>query len=235
MPTSPSSRSQPMAPGADLWLMVRHDFRQSVQSLWGLAPIAGSTSRTASEAQEIGSMVAGLAAAMSGMIDAVSTVAELESGHRHPILAIVPIPDLLTTVCNSLAPLALARSVQIRLGSATGSAWTDTVHASSTLRGCLLTALKLATGGTIDVSGAPRDGMATVSIAFTGIDPAPALSRTAFVELPGLPSSPAEPFVGLGLALAARLSTAIDGDLSVSSSHATAIPQEIHLALPMAP
>lgn len=235
MPTSPSSQSGQVAHGADLWLMVVHDFRQSVQSLWGLAPIAGSPTSTASEAQKIEAMVAGLASAMSAMIDAVSNIAELESGQRLPILAAVPIPDLLTAACNDLAPLALGRGIPIRFGAATGTAWTDTAHAASLLRGCLLTALKFASSDTIEVSGAARDGMAVVSIAFTGIDPAPALDRTAFVELPGLPSSPAEPFVGLGLALAARLARALDGTLLVTNSSTTATSHEIHLALPMAP
>ncbi|CAN0467817.1 unnamed protein product [Phaeothamnion confervicola] len=121
-----------------------------------------------------------------------------------------------------LGQLALSRGCRITTSCHCGIASGDGKLVRTAARGIVLTAIKQRTQGDIVLRSAPgaSGGDAVLEVCFEGIDPTPALSKSAFVETAALPVEPTKPFVGLGLAMIGRLAPRLGGAFTVSQTGA---------------
>jgi signal transduction histidine kinase len=202
--------------GGDLWLAARHDFRTFSQSLLGLASAVGTAD--AIERQQLEALLKGCSVSLTGMMELLTLLVRIENGSFKRGREHVSVEAVASDTVAELGPLAMGHGCRLGCSGHSGHAVGDGKLVRIAVRGMVLTAIKLRTQGDISIcsTAAGEGGAVAFDVSFEGIDPSPGLSRSAFVEVAGLPAEPGKPFVGLGLTLIARLATHLGGVLGLS-------------------
>jgi two-component system, sensor histidine kinase LadS len=212
----PNSAHSPTAI-ADLWPLVRHDFRQATHSLRGIAPLIGTT-RDEDELRDLGRMVAAVAGAVDCMADVLQTLATVEAERASANKGTCGLTDLAEGLSAEFAPLFESRRLKPETAYASVLAQGDDVLAAATMRGIILTAVKLSSNGSLRLATSAEPPHGLFSVIYSGIDPAAAFERSAFVELPAMSAENAAPLVGPGLAMASRMARLLGGMLSSAAT-----------------
>lgn len=217
MATRPRSRTSSYL--GPLWPLVEHDFVQAAQSLRGLGPLIGGASGP-TQRVELETMIVGLANAMTRMVDVMSDISALEAGQLATPAAGVALKGIVDSTCGLLSPVAAERKLTLTATAAPCRIAVPPAIARSAVLGLAISALRLARRGEVRIEATARS-CAEIIATFNGINPAPSLTRTGFVQLPALPAAAEEPFLAPGPALLSRIASATGGRLYATASSAS--------------
>ncbi|MEJ0016842.1 MAG: MASE4 domain-containing protein [Acetobacteraceae bacterium] len=197
--------------------IASHDLRQPLHAINLFT--SGLRRRVADD--EAGRLVDGIATAaesMQAMFNALLDVAKLEAGAITPSIADVELEQVFVRLRASFAGPAAAKGLTLEIPYAPHSVSSDPALLESVLQNLLSNAVRYTAAGTIVISCDAKDQAVVIRVEDTGIGiPAEELERI-FDEFHRLgPPGPTDRGLGLGLAIARRLTGLLKIDLAVSS------------------
>jgi two-component system CheB/CheR fusion protein len=195
-----------------------HDLRQPLQTL---ALVQGLLAKTVSS-EKMQKLVARLdetLSAMSGMLNALLDINEIEAGTVHAEKAIFPINDLLARVGGEFAYQAQAQGVLLRLVPCSLSIYTDPSLLEQMLRNLMSNALKYTRHGKVLLGCRRHVGKLNIEIWDTGVGIPDTELQTIFEEYHQLDNAAHERSrgLGLGLSIVKRLGTLLGHGVHVRS------------------
>jgi two-component system CheB/CheR fusion protein len=195
-----------------------HDLRQPLQTL---VLLQGLLAKTVGEqaAQKLVALMDPILGAMSGMLNTLLNINQIEAGTLSPEVAPVPIKDLLLRLHDEYAHLAEAKGLTLRMAPCDLVLRTDPALLEQILRNLLSNALKYTTYGKILIGCRRRAGLVSIEIWDTGIGIPAGEFEGIFEEYRQVhtPGQEKNSGLGLGLAIVQRLAALLGHAVGVRS------------------
>ncbi|WP_377807018.1 PAS domain S-box protein [Azospirillum sp. A29] len=196
-----------------------HDLRQPVQALLLLSDLLMKETLPPGArrmAEQIQSSLAGLGGMLDGMLD----ISKLEAGLVAPNPEPVDIAALLARLHGEFAPAAEKAGQALRLVAPSLTTRTDPRLLERVLRNLLANALRFAPGGRVLIGARQRGDHVQIEVWDTGIGIADQHIDRIFQDFfqVGNAARDRREGLGLGLSIAKRLVTMLDGTIDVTSS-----------------
>lgn len=209
-----------------------HDLRQPLQ---GLALLQGLLAKVV-EGDKAKTLVARLSDtvdAMSGMLNTLLDINEIEAGTVHAEIVDFPIKDLLDRLRDEFAYHAQAQGLALRVVSSSLVVRSDPHLLEQMIRNLLSNALKYTKTGKVLLGCKRRHGKLSLEIWDTGIGIPKHELNAIFDEYHQLDNAARQRSLGLGLGLSIvkRLGGLLDHTVSVRSNHGKGSVFAIELAL----
>jgi two-component system CheB/CheR fusion protein len=198
-----------------------HDLRQPMQALTLMRGVLATKIRDDKKEDAL-ALVARLdetSAAMSGMLNTLLDINQLEAGTVHPQFVKFPINDLLERLRDEFTYHAAAQKLHLRTVGCSLSAYSDPRLLEQMLRNLLSNALKYTRRGKVLLGCRRRGGTLRIEVWDTGIGIAEQDLQTIFGEYHQLHNAAHERSLGLGLGLSIvqRLATLLGHPIHVRS------------------
>jgi two-component system CheB/CheR fusion protein len=177
-----------------------HDLRQPLQSLVLLQGILANTV-TEEKSQSLVARFEETLNAMSGMLNALLDINQIEAGTVRPEIICFPIKDLLKRLEGEFTLNAQAQGLSLRVVSCGLLIRTDPALLEQMIRNLLSNALKYTRKGKVLLGCRRREGMLSVEIWDTGIGIPDGELRAIFEEYHQIDNAARERKQGLGLGL----------------------------------
>jgi len=198
-----------------------HDLRQPLQAISLMHGVLARKIRddNKDEALALVRRLDETAAAMSGMLNTLLDINQLEAGTVHPQFANFPINDLLERLRDEFTYHAGAQKLRLRAVGCSLSVYSDPRLLEQMLRNLLSNALKYTKRGKVLLGCRRQGGKLRIEVWDTGIGIAEQDLQTIFGEYHQLGNAARERGLGLGLGLAIvqRLSTLLGHPVHVRS------------------
>jgi two-component system CheB/CheR fusion protein len=198
-----------------------HDLRQPLQALSLMRGVLARKIRDdkKEEALTLVTRLDETAAAMSGMLNTLLDINQLEAGTVHPQFVGFPINDLLERLRDEFTYHAMAQKLLLRVVGCGLSVYSDPRLLEQMLRNLLSNALKYTKRGKVLLGCRRRGGMLSVEIWDTGVGIAEQDLKAIFDEYHQLDNAARERSLGLGLGLSIvqRLATLLGHPVRVRS------------------
>ena len=210
-----------------------HDLRQPLQTL---ALLQGLLAR-AVEGERERKMVARIGetlGAMTGMLNALLDINQIEAGVVRAEIELFPVNDLLVKLRDELAYQAHAKSLVLRMVPCSLSIYSDPRILEQMVRNLLANALKYTKSGKILLGCRRRDGKLRIEVWDTGIGIPDAEIQAIFDEYHQIGNEARERSLGLGLGLSIvrRLGNLLGHRVRVRSRHGDGSVFSIEVPLP---
>ena len=177
-----------------------HDLRQPLQSLVLLQGLLAKTVE-GEKAKKLVARFDETLDAMSGMLNALLDINQIEAGTVRPEIVCFPISDLLERLKREFADHAQAQGLSLRLVSCGLSICSDPALLEQMIRNLLSNALKYTRNGKVLLGCRRRKGMLSIEIWDTGIGIPKGELRAIFDEYHQIDNAARERKRGLGLGL----------------------------------
>jgi two-component system, chemotaxis family, CheB/CheR fusion protein len=198
-----------------------HDLRQPLQALSLMHGVLARNIQDdkKEEALTLVTRLDETAAAMSGMLNTLLDINQLEAGTVHPLFVNFRISDLLDRLRDEFKYYAAAQKLQMRVVGCSQSVYSDPRLLEQMLRNLLSNALKYTRRGKILLGCRRHGGMLSIEVWDTGIGIAKQDLRAIFGEYHQLGNTARERSLGLGLGLSIvqRLATLLGHPVLVRS------------------
>ena len=195
-----------------------HDLRQPLQTL---ALLQGLLARSVEgeRAQKLVARVDETLGAMSGMLNTLLDINQIEAGTVHPEKTVVPLGTLLERLGGEFSYLAQAQKLALRVVPGSLEVHTDPRLLEQMIRNLLSNALKYTKHGKILLGCRRRAGVVSIEIWDTGVGIPEGETQAIFEEYHQLDNGARERSrgLGLGLAIVQRLATMLDHRIWVKS------------------
>jgi two-component system, chemotaxis family, CheB/CheR fusion protein len=210
-----------------------HDLRQPLQTL---ALLQGLLTR-AVEGERERKMVARIGetlGAMTGMLNALLDINQIEAGVVRAEIELFPVNDLLVKLRDELAYQAQAKSLVLRMVPCSLSIFSDPRILEQMVRNLLANALKYTKSGKILLGCRRHDGKLRIEVWDTGIGIPDAEIQAIFDEYHQIGNEARERSLGLGLGLSIvrRLGNLLGHRVRVRSRHGDGSVFSIEVSLP---
>ena len=210
-----------------------HDLRQPLQTLallQGLLARAVEGERERKLVARIGETLG----AMTGMLNALLDINQIEAGVVRAEIVLFPVNDLLVKLRDELAYQAEAKSLALRMVPCSLSIYSDPHILEQMIRNLLANALKYTKSGKILLGCRRRDGRLRIEVWDTGIGIPDAEIQAIFDEYHQVGNEARERSLGLGLGLSIvrRLGNLLGHRVHVRSRHGDGSVFSIEVALP---
>ncbi|MFC3175438.1 PAS-domain containing protein [Novosphingobium bradum] len=166
------------------------------------------------------------------LLRALLDISRLDAGGVQPDCSGLALAPFLADLIDGMRPLAAEQGLQLRLGPAPGSLFTDPGLLRSILQNFLTNAVRYTPSGGVLVGVRRRGGDWRIDVIDTGLGIAPDRQAEVFREFIRLGEAEAEG-LGLGLAIAARLARLLGGRIELASVRGKG--SRFSLLLPAAP
>jgi two-component system CheB/CheR fusion protein len=212
-----------------------HDLRQPLQTLallQGLLTRAVEGERDRKLVARIGETLG----AMTGMLNALLDINQIEAGAVHPELALFPVNDLLTKLHDEFTYQAQAKSLVMRAVPCRLSICSDPRLLETMVRNLLSNALKYTKSGKVLLGCRRRKGMLSIEVWDTGIGIPDEEILAIFEEYHQVGNEARERSLGLGLGLSIvrRIGNLLGHRVRVRSHHGNGSVFIIEITLPQA-
>ncbi len=196
-----------------------HDLRQPVQALLLLSDLLLKESLPA-EARRVAGQIQSSLGGLGGMLDGMLDISKLEAGLVAPHPEPVDIGALLARLHGEFAPLAERGGQDLRLVAPPMATRTDPGLLERVLRNLLSNALRYAPGGRVLLGARRRGDRLQIEVWDSGIGIADQHIDRIFQDFyqVGNAARDRREGLGLGLSIAKRLVTMLDGRIDVTSS-----------------
>ena len=196
-----------------------HDLRQPVQALLLLSDLLLKESLPA-EARRVAEQIQSSLGGLGGMLDGMLDISKLEAGLVAPHPEPVDIGALLARLHGEFAPLAERGGQDLRLVAPPMATRTDPGLLERVLRNLLSNALRYAPGGRVLLGARRRGDRLQIEVWDSGIGIADQHIDRIFQDFyqVGNAARDRREGLGLGLSIAKRLVTMLDGRIDVTSS-----------------
>jgi two-component system CheB/CheR fusion protein len=198
-----------------------HDLRQPLQALSLMRGVLARKIRDdkKEEAQALVTRLDETSAAMSGMLNTLLDINQLEAGTVHPQFVNFPINDLLERLGNEFAYHAGAQNLLLHVVGCGLSTYSDPRLLEQMIRNLLSNALKYTRRGKVLLGCRRRGGILRIEVWDTGIGIAEQELQAIFGEYHQLGNAARERSLGLGLGLSIvqRLAILLDHPVHVRS------------------
>jgi signal transduction histidine kinase len=191
--------------------VASHDFRQPAQSL-ELMAAALRRARTDEDRRRGAECIAHVAAALRGMVETLTALADLETGRSRPRFTDIPLAAVVSSVLRSLSDAGHG----VDCGELSGAVHCDRQWLDAMVRGLVLYALAQCTSGTVRIEAGEHRRRVVLAATFRGAHHHAAFEQMAFLEPAQDEDGSARP-LGLGPALAARLARRLGGRLQLDA------------------
>ena len=210
-----------------------HDLRQPLQTLallQGLLARAVEGDRKRKLVARIGETLA----AMTGMLNALLDINQIEAGAVRPEMALFPINDLLVKLHDEFTYQAQAKTLGLRVVSCSLSIFSDPHLLETMVRNLLSNALKYTKSGKVLLGCRRRKGMLSIEVWDTGIGIPDEEIQAIFEEYHQVGNEARERSLGLGLGLSIvrRIGNLLGHRVRVRSHHGAGSVFSIEVALP---
>lgn len=177
-----------------------HDLRQPLQTL---ALLQGLLAKAVVEekAQKLVSRLDEILGAMSGMLNTLLDINQIEAGTVHADIVRFPVEGLLERLRDEFTYLAEAQRLKLRVVSCGASIESDPRLLEQMIRNLLSNALKYTKRGRVLLGCRRREGILSIEIWDTGIGIAPDELQAIFDEYHQVDNEARERRLGLGLGL----------------------------------
>jgi two-component system, chemotaxis family, CheB/CheR fusion protein len=210
-----------------------HDLRQPLQTL---ALLQGLLAKAVvgEKAQKLVARLDETLGAMSGMLNTLLDINQIEAGTVHTDIGRFPIDDLLQRLRNEFTYLAEAQRLALHVVSCGVTIESDQRLLEQMIRNLLSNALKYTKRGKVLLGCRRRPGMLTIEIWDTGIGIAPEALPAIFDEYHQVDNAARERSrgLGLGLSIVQRLGTLLGHRVHVRSHPGKGSVFAIDIALP---
>jgi two-component system, chemotaxis family, CheB/CheR fusion protein len=212
-----------------------HDLRQPLQTLILLEELLAKTA-TGDRAQKLVARLAPTLDAMSGMLNKLLDLNQIEAGTVHAEMVSFPIGDLLDRLRDEFAYHAQAQELALRAVSCRLSINSDPRLLEQMIRNLLSNALKYTKRGKVLLGCRRHEGMLRIEIWDTGVGIPEAELHAIFEEYHQLDNATPERGhgLGLGLAIVKRLANLTGHRVSVRSTPGKGSVFAIEVMLPSA-
>ena len=213
-----------------------HDLRQPLQTFVLLQGILAKSIEGERE-KKLVSRLGEAASAMSGMLNALLDINQIEAGAVQPELSTFRIDDLFTRLKEEFTYHAQAKRLSLRVVPCTLFIQSDPGLFEQIVRNLLTNAMKYTKGGKILLGCRRRAGHVSVEVWDTGIGIPESEFKTIFEEYHQIDNAARERSRGLGLGLfiVQRLAKLLRYRISVRSRLGSGSGFAIEIALPVAP
>ncbi len=210
-----------------------HDLRQPLQTLallQGLLTRAVDSERERKLVARIGETLG----AMTGMLNALLDINQIEAGAVRPEMALFPVNDLLVKLHDEFTYQAQAKSLALRVVSCGLSICSDPRLLETMVRNLLSNALKYTKSGKVLLGCRRRKGMLSIEVWDTGIGIPDEEIHAIFEEYHQVGNEARERGLGLGLGLSIvrRIGNLLGHRVRVRSHHGNGSVFSIEVALP---
>ncbi|WP_020177337.1 chemotaxis protein CheB [Methyloferula stellata] len=213
-----------------------HDLRQPLQALSLMRGILEKRIREnrKEEALELVIRLDETAAAMSGMLNTLLDINQIEAGTVHVEMVSFPINDLLDRLRDEFSYQAQAQKLALHVVPCGLLVYSDPRLLEQMIRNLISNALKYTKHGKVLLGCRRREGTLRIEIWDTGIGIPEAELQTIFEEYHQLDNAARQPShgLGLGLAIVQRLSELLDHRIRVRSHLGKGSVFAIDVALP---
>ncbi|MGY2736897.1 two-component system CheB/CheR fusion protein [Sphingomonas sp. UYP23] len=195
-----------------------HDLRQPLQSLTLLQELL-SQSTDDEKAKKLLSRQGQTLAAMSGMLNALLDINQIEAGVVEANPVIFPIADALNPLRDEFAYLAQSRNLSLHILPSAAVVYSDPALLTQMIRNLLGNAIKYTKRGKVLLGCRHRDGRLLIEVWDTGIGIAADQLHAIFEEFHQVNNAARERSLGLGLGLSIvqRLGHLLGHDVDVRS------------------
>ncbi len=201
-----------------------HDIRTPANAISLIAELIKRTADNPKMAEEIPGLAVEMHASAMSLVNLVTNVLDVtrfESGRLELQETEFPLCDLLDEEIRQTLPLAQAKGLKYELDEPPTSVWlmTDRVKLGRVMGNLLGNAIKFTDAGAVRVTARRTEhGGAEIAVSDTGIGIGPENQEKIFDEFFQLFDSQRSKGSGLGLAISKRLTEAMGGTLTVSST-----------------
>jgi two-component system, chemotaxis family, CheB/CheR fusion protein len=213
-----------------------HDLRQPLQALSLMRGVLAKKIQDdkKEEALTLLTRLEETSAAMSGMLNTLLDINQLEAGTVHPQFVNFPINDLLDRLCDEFTYHAGAQKLLLRVAGCSLSVHSDPRLLEQMLRNLLSNALKYTKRGKILLGCRRRGGMLSIEVWDTGVGIAEHNLQAIFDEYHQLDNTTRERArgLGLGLSIVQRLARLLDCPIHVRSQPGHGSVFSINVMLP---
>jgi two-component system, chemotaxis family, CheB/CheR fusion protein len=210
-----------------------HDLRQPLQTLallQGLLTRAVESERDRKLVARIGETLG----AMTGMLNALLDINQIEAGAVSPEMSLFPVNDLLVKLYDEFTYQAQAKSLVLRVAPCSLSIYSDPRLLEQMVRNLLSNALKYTKTGKVLLGCRRRKGMLRIEVWDTGIGIPDEEIQAIFEEYHQVGNEARERSLGLGLGLSIvrRIGNLLGHRVRVRSHHGNGSVFSIEVALP---
>lgn len=195
-----------------------HDLRQPMQAL---ALLQGLLARTVQgeRAQKLVARLDDALTSMSGMLNTLLDINQIEAGTVRMEIVSFPVGNLLNTITKEFAEQAQSRGIELREVRSSAIVLSDPTLLGQMVRNLLSNALKYTKHGKIVIGCRHREGLLSIEILDTGIGIPEEELQAIFQEYHqlGNPARERSLGIGLGLAIVQRLGNLLGHRVRVSS------------------
>jgi two-component system CheB/CheR fusion protein len=172
--------------------------------------------------------------AMTGMLDALLDINQIEAGAVRPEMALFPVNDLLVKLHDEFTYQAQAKSLDLRVVSCGLSICSDLRLLETMVRNLLSNALKYTKSGKVLLGCRRRKGMLSIEVWDTGIGIPDEEIQAIFEEYHQVGNEARERSsgLGLGLSIVRRIGNLLGHHVRVRSHHGNGSVFSIEVALP---
>lgn len=195
-----------------------HDLRQPMQALTLLKDLLSRSTQTERGATLLVRFDQTLRA-LSGMLDVLLNINQIEAGLIHPKRAVFPVADLLNRLRNEMTALAQARKLTLTILPCSAMVESDPQLLEQMVRNLLGNAIKYTHQGKILLGCRRRGGQLRIEVWDTGIGIEPDQLHAIFEEFHQVdnPARMRSQGLGLGLAIVQRLGALLEHEVDVKS------------------
>lgn len=212
-----------------------HDLRQPLQSLTLLQELL-TQSIDDEKAKKLLARQGQTLAAMSGMLNALLDINQIEAGVVEANPVVFPIADVLDLLRDEFAYLAQSRNLSLHILPSAASVYSDPALLTQMIRNLLGNAIKYTKRGKVLLGCRHRDGRLLIEVWDTGIGIAADQLHAIFEEFHQINNAARERSLGLGLGLSIvqRLGRLLGHDVNVRSKPHKGSVFTITLSCPVA-
>ena len=210
-----------------------HDLRQPLQTLALLQGLLASAVE-GERGQKLVARVGETLGAMTGMLNALLDINQIEAGAVRPEMALFPVNDLLVKLHDEFTYQAQAKNLSLRVVSCGLSICSDPRLLEQMVRNLLSNALKYTKSGKVLLGCRRRKGMLSIEVWDTGIGIPEEEIQAIFEEYHQVGNEARERSLGLGLGLSIvrRMGNLLGHRVRVRSHHGNGSVFAIEVALP---
>jgi signal transduction histidine kinase/CheY-like chemotaxis protein len=153
------------------------------------------------------------------LIKTLLDISKLDAGVVRPVIKPIGLPDLLSSVAASFAPLAARKGLRLRLRCPDLAVASDPMMLQRILQNLVSNAIRYTATGSVLVGARRRGSLCRIEVVDTGRGIAEAERDLVFEEFyrGGTPGEDGEPGLGLGLSIVTRMASTLDHPLVLTS------------------
>ena len=207
---------------SDFLANMSHEIRTPLNGVLGLAQVGHREQQSGEAARESFGRILDAGRTLLGVVDNVLDFSRIEAGKVHVEAVAVDLPDLLDEVLSSVAPVAEAKGVGLRIVRADTTparCVTDPMRLKQILLNLLANAVKFTERGEVVLDVRANEGRLRLAVRDTGIGINDEQASRIFSAFEQADSSTTRRFggTGLGLAICKRIVDLMQGTIEVRS------------------